>query len=54
MAKWRPYRKAETEEDRKTFLQKKVTAIAEEKNTKRSRSSFDYKRTKNGLRLKSR
>jgi hypothetical protein len=33
MAKWRQYSKAEAEKDRKTFLQKKVTAIAEEKNT---------------------
>jgi hypothetical protein len=33
MAKWRKYSKAEAEEDRKTLLQKKTTAIAEEKNT---------------------
>jgi hypothetical protein len=33
MAKWRQYSKAEAEEDRKTFFQKKATAIAEEKNT---------------------
>jgi predicted transcriptional regulator len=32
MAKWKHYSKAETKEDRKTFLQKKATAIAEEKN----------------------
>jgi hypothetical protein len=34
MYKWRKYRKAEAEEDRKTFLQKKATAVAEEKNTR--------------------
>jgi hypothetical protein len=34
MSKRRRYSKAEAEEDRKTFLQKKATAIAEEKNTK--------------------
>jgi hypothetical protein len=33
MAKWRKYSKAEAEEDRKTFLQKKAMAIVEEKNT---------------------
>jgi biopolymer transport protein ExbB/TolQ len=33
MSQWRKYRKAEAEEDRKTFLQNKATAIAEEKNT---------------------
>jgi hypothetical protein len=32
MSKWRKYSKVEAEEDRKTFLQKKATAIAEEKN----------------------
>jgi hypothetical protein len=34
MSQWRKYRKAEAAEGRKTFLQKKVTAITEEKNTK--------------------
>jgi hypothetical protein len=34
MSKWRKYSKAEAEEDRKIFLQKKSTAITEEKNTK--------------------
>jgi hypothetical protein len=33
MSKWRTYSKAEAEEDRNTFLQKKTRAIAEEKNT---------------------
>jgi hypothetical protein len=33
MSKWRKYSKAEAEEDRKTLLQKKVTAISEENNT---------------------
>jgi hypothetical protein len=33
MTKWRQYSKAEAEEDRKIFLQKKAIAIAEEKNT---------------------
>jgi hypothetical protein len=33
MSQWRKYIKAEEAEDRKTFLQKKATAIAEEKNT---------------------
>jgi hypothetical protein len=33
MSKWRKYRKVEAEEDRKTFMQNKATAIAEEKNT---------------------
>jgi hypothetical protein len=33
MSKWRKYSKAEAAEDRKTLLQKKSTAIAEEKNT---------------------
>jgi hypothetical protein len=33
MSKRRNYSKAEAEEERKTFLQKKATAIAEEKNT---------------------
>jgi type III secretory pathway component EscR len=33
MSKWRKYSKAEIEEDRNTFFQKKATAIAEEKNT---------------------
>jgi hypothetical protein len=32
MSKWRKYSKAEAEEDRKTFFQKKATTIAEEKN----------------------
>jgi hypothetical protein len=42
MANWRHYSKEEAEEDRTTFLQKRATAIAEEKNKrwKRSRSSF--------------
>jgi hypothetical protein len=34
MSQWRKYSKVEAAEDRKTFLQKKATAIAEEKNTK--------------------
>jgi hypothetical protein len=33
MSQWRKYSKAEVAEDRKTFLQNKATAIAEEKNT---------------------
>jgi hypothetical protein len=33
MSQWRKYIKAEGAEDRNTFLQKKATAIAEEKNT---------------------
>jgi hypothetical protein len=33
MSQWRKYSRAEAAEDRKTFLQKKATAIAEEKNT---------------------
>jgi hypothetical protein len=33
MSKWRKYSKAEAVEDRKTLLQKKATAITEEKNT---------------------
>jgi hypothetical protein len=33
MSQWRKYTKAEAAEDRKTFLQKKATAIVEEKNT---------------------
>jgi hypothetical protein len=33
MSQWRKYSKAEAAEDRNTFLQKKATAIAEEKNT---------------------
>jgi hypothetical protein len=33
MSQWRKYSKAEVAEDRKTFLQKKATANAEEKNT---------------------
>jgi hypothetical protein len=33
MSQWRKYSKAEAAEDRKTFLQLKATAIAEEKNT---------------------
>jgi hypothetical protein len=33
MSQWRKYSKAEAAEDRKTFLQKKATAIAEENNT---------------------
>jgi hypothetical protein len=33
MAKWKQYSKAEAEEDRHKLLQKKSTAIAEEKNT---------------------
>jgi hypothetical protein len=33
MSQWRKYSKAEAAEDRKTFLQKKATAITEEKNT---------------------
>jgi hypothetical protein len=33
MSKWRRYSKAEAEEYRKILLQKKETAIAEEKNT---------------------
>jgi hypothetical protein len=33
MSKWRKYSKADTEEERKTFLQNKSTTIAEEKNT---------------------
>jgi hypothetical protein len=33
MSKWRKYSKAEAEEDTKTFLQKKATAITEENNT---------------------
>jgi hypothetical protein len=32
MSQWSKYSKAEAAEDRKTFLQKKATAIAEEKN----------------------
>jgi hypothetical protein len=34
MSQWRKYRKSEAAEDRKTFLQKKETAIVEEKNTR--------------------
>jgi hypothetical protein len=34
ISKWRKYSNAEAEEDRKSFLQKKATAITEEKNTK--------------------
>jgi hypothetical protein len=33
MSKWKKYSKAGAEDDRKTLLQKKATAIAEEKNT---------------------
>jgi hypothetical protein len=33
MSQWRKYSKAEAAEDRKTLLQKKATAITEEKNT---------------------
>jgi hypothetical protein len=33
MSKWRKYSKADAEEDRKTYLEKKATAIVEEKNT---------------------
>jgi hypothetical protein len=33
MSKWSRYSKAEAEEERNTFLQKKATAVAEEKNT---------------------
>jgi hypothetical protein len=33
MSKWRKYSKVEAEEDRKTLLQTKSTAIADEKNT---------------------
>jgi hypothetical protein len=33
MSQWRKYSRAEAAEDRKTLLQKKVTAIAEYKNT---------------------
>jgi hypothetical protein len=33
MSKWKKYSKVEAEEDRKTFLQKKATSIAEYKNT---------------------
>jgi hypothetical protein len=33
ISQWRKYSKAEAAEDRKTFLQKKATTIAEEKNT---------------------
>jgi hypothetical protein len=33
MSKWSKYSKAESEEDRKTLLQKKATSITEEKNT---------------------
>jgi hypothetical protein len=33
MSQWKKYSKVEAAEDRKTFLQKKATAIAEEKNT---------------------
>jgi hypothetical protein len=33
MSQWRKYSKAEAAEDRKTFVQKKATAIAEENNT---------------------
>jgi hypothetical protein len=33
MSQWRKYSKAEAAEDRKTFLHKKATEIAEEKNT---------------------
>jgi hypothetical protein len=33
MSQWRKYSKSEAAEDRKTFLQKKATEIAEEKNT---------------------
>jgi hypothetical protein len=33
MSKWRKYNKAEAEDDRNTFLQKKATAIVEDKNT---------------------
>jgi hypothetical protein len=33
MSQWRKYSKAEAAEDRKTFLQKKATAIAENKKT---------------------
>jgi hypothetical protein len=33
VSQWRKYSKAEAAEDRQTFLQKKATEIAEEKNT---------------------
>jgi molybdopterin converting factor small subunit len=33
MSQWRKYSKSKADEDRNTFLQKKATAIAEEKNT---------------------
>jgi hypothetical protein len=33
MSQWRKYSKAEAADDRKTFLQKRATSIAEEKNT---------------------
>jgi hypothetical protein len=56
MSKWRKYSKSEAEEDRKTFLQKKATTIAEENNTTMEKitNQLRLREDQNGLRLKSR
>jgi hypothetical protein len=56
MSKWRKYSKAETEEDRNTFSQKKGTAISEEKNTTMEKimKQLRLREAKKDLLLKSR
>jgi hypothetical protein len=56
MSKWRKYNKAEAEEDRNTFSQKKATAIAEEKNTTMEKitKQLRLREAKKDLLLKSR